>query len=164
MSIIYYIEYCGWNKQKNWMYNLHPQMLKGHIGVKLSASVNEEIVKRWPQMQKLENWEGWALCLISTAWFLSREGVSCGVEQWSRSMNRRKILLRNNHHLRQPHSHPVQQQLLLSPFHRLGPWGVERNGTCLWPHVYEGTASLLIIMNHIGNGNLLEIVHITSHE
>lgn len=28
----------------------------------------------------------------------------------------------------------------------------------------EGTASLLIIMNHIGNGNLLEIVHITSHE
>lgn len=78
-----------------------------------------------------------ALCLISMAWFLSREGVSCGVEQWSRSMNRRKILLRNNHHLRQPHSHPVQQQLLLSPFHRLGPWGVERNGTCLWPHVYE---------------------------
>lgn len=39
------------------MYNLHPQMLKGHIGVKLSASVNEEVVKRWPQMQKLENWE-----------------------------------------------------------------------------------------------------------
>lgn len=40
VSVIYY---TLWVKQRNWMWNPHPQMLKAHAGVKLNASMNEMV-------------------------------------------------------------------------------------------------------------------------